>query len=76
MIAAAEKWDPHVIVCPFLTKRVPDAIFTKVSGAERVTGSGSGFFGALADVWHSGSRWLCTLDRPGMLDHPHWIGYC
>lgn len=32
MIGAAEKWDPHVIVCPFLTKRVPDAIFNKVSG--------------------------------------------
>jgi hypothetical protein len=33
MIDAAEKMNPHVIVCPFLTKRVPDAIFSKVGFA-------------------------------------------
>lgn len=30
MVAAAEKFQPDVVLCPFLTARIPESVFTKV----------------------------------------------
>lgn len=31
MVSAAEEFGPDVIICPFLTARIPDTVFTRVS---------------------------------------------
>ena len=31
MAGACESWDPDLVVCPFLTRRIPDKVFGRVS---------------------------------------------
>ena len=32
ILAAAGSFAPHIIICPFLTRRIPESVFGKVSG--------------------------------------------
>ena len=35
MLMAAEAWRPQIILCPFLTRRIPESVFARVSFVSR-----------------------------------------